>query len=114
MRSLRIRSLAVAATGVMSLAVLALSSAAPAATGRADHAGASAHKCLVMTGSGDPAFTKNFNPYAGGGLPSNAFVQGAMYEPLIVTSAGGIPKETSHTGPGENGFNENCATKNGG
>jgi peptide/nickel transport system substrate-binding protein len=43
-----------------------------------------------MTGSGDPAFTKNFNPYAGGGLPSNAFVQGAMYEPLIVTSAGGL------------------------
>ena len=51
---------------------------------------AAAHKCLVMTGSGDPAFTKNFNPYTGAGLPSDAFVQGAMYEPLIVTSAGGL------------------------
>ena len=42
-----------------------------------------------MTGSGDPAFTRNFNPYAGGGLPSNSIVQGAFYEPLIVTPAGG-------------------------
>ena len=42
-----------------------------------------------MTGSGDPAFTKNFNPYAGGGLPSNSIAQGAFYEPLIVTPAGG-------------------------
>jgi peptide/nickel transport system substrate-binding protein len=49
-----------------------------------------AHKCLVMTGSGDPAFTRNFNPYAGGGLPTNAIAQGAFYEPLIVTSAGGV------------------------
>ena len=43
------------------------------------------HKCLVMTGSGDPTFTKNFNPYTATGLPSGAFVQGAFYEPLIVT-----------------------------
>jgi peptide/nickel transport system substrate-binding protein len=42
-----------------------------------------------MTGSGDPAFTKNFNPYAGGGLPTNAIAQGAFYEPLIVVPAGG-------------------------
>ncbi|HEX7310254.1 MAG TPA: ABC transporter substrate-binding protein [Gaiellaceae bacterium] len=42
-----------------------------------------------MTGSGDPAFTKNFNPYAGGGLPSNSIAQGAFYEPLIITPAGG-------------------------
>jgi peptide/nickel transport system substrate-binding protein len=47
------------------------------------------HPCLVMTGSGDPAFTKNFNPYAGGGLPSNSIAQGAFYEPLIVVPAGG-------------------------
>jgi peptide/nickel transport system substrate-binding protein len=86
MRTLRIRSLAVAAIGVM-LAVLASSASAPAATGRAS--AVAAHKCLVMTGSGDPAFTRNFNPYAGGGLPSNAFVQGAMYEPLIVVPSGG-------------------------
>ncbi|HMH41634.1 MAG TPA: ABC transporter substrate-binding protein, partial [Gaiellaceae bacterium] len=42
-----------------------------------------------MTGSGDPAFTRNFNPYAGGGLPSNSIAQGAFYEPLIVVPAGG-------------------------
>jgi len=42
-----------------------------------------------MTGSGDPAFTKNFNPFAGGGLPTNAIAQGAFYEPLIVVPAGG-------------------------
>ena len=73
----------------MSLAVLALERAAvPPSTGRTLRA--PPHKCLVMTGSGDPAFAKNFNPYAGGGLPSNAFVQGAIYEPLIVVSAGGV------------------------
>ena len=44
-----------------------------------------------MTGSGDPAFTKNFNPYSATGLPSGAFVQGAFYEPLIVVPAGGRP-----------------------
>jgi len=42
-----------------------------------------------MTGSGDPAFTKNFNPYAGGGLPTNAIAQGAFYEPLIAVPATG-------------------------
>src|SRR3954468_22925913 len=87
MRPLRTRSLAVATAGLAALSVLALTAVAPAATGRA--ALAAAHKCLVMTGSGDPAFTKNFNPYAGGGLPSNAFAQGAMYEPLIAVPSGG-------------------------
>jgi peptide/nickel transport system substrate-binding protein len=43
-----------------------------------------------MTGSGDPAFTKNFNPYSGGGLPTNSIAQGAFYEPLIAVSAGGV------------------------
>lgn len=43
-----------------------------------------------MTGSGDPAFTKNFNPYTATGLPSGSFVQGAFYEPLIVTGQGGL------------------------
>jgi peptide/nickel transport system substrate-binding protein len=71
---------ALAATGV-----LVATGAAPAAV-----AGPKAgHQCLVMTGSGDPAFTKNFNPYAGGGLPTNALAQGAFYEPLIVVPAGG-------------------------
>jgi peptide/nickel transport system substrate-binding protein len=48
-----------------------------------------AHKCLVMTGSGDPAFTKNFNPYTAQTLPSGGFVRGAFYEPLIITTAAG-------------------------
>src|SRR5713226_6182128 len=89
-RSLRTRSLAAAAavTGLAALATLVNSAGAPAATGRADTVSAG-HKCLVMTGSGDPAFTKNFNPYAGGGLPSGAFVRGAFYEPLIITSVAG-------------------------
>ena len=48
------------------------------------------HTCLVMTGSGDPAFVKNFNPYTATTLPSGGFVRGAFYEPLIIsTSAGG-------------------------
>src|SRR3954452_9563125 len=87
MRTLPTRSLAVGTAGLAALAVLVLTAVAPAATGRA--ASSAAHKCLVMTGSGDPAFTRNFNPYAGGGLPSNAFAQGAMYEPLIAVPSGG-------------------------
>src|SRR5438105_9098539 len=47
------------------------------------------HSCLVMTGSGDPAFTKNFNPYTAQGMPSGAFVRGAFYEPLIISSVAG-------------------------
>ena len=43
-----------------------------------------------MTGSGDPTFIKNFNPYTATGLPSGTFVQGAFYEPLIVTAEGGL------------------------
>src|SRR5512132_31783 len=90
MRSFRTRSLAAAAAalGLAAVATLVSSAGAPAATGRAGAVSA-AHKCLVMTGSGDPAFTKNFNPYAGGGLPTNGIAQGAFYEPLIVTPAGG-------------------------
>jgi peptide/nickel transport system substrate-binding protein len=63
--------------------------AAPAAVSSAGTA-AAGHKCLVMTGSGDPAFVKNFNPYTATGLPSGSFVQGALYEPLIVTGEGGL------------------------
>src|SRR5437868_9528401 len=59
--------------------------AAPLAVGTA-----SAHSCLVMTGSGDPAFVKNFNPYIATGLPSGSFVQGAFYEPLVVVGEGGL------------------------
>src|SRR5438874_1221022 len=85
-RSFSTRSLAIASTAT--LAILASSAAAPAATDGAGYVQA-AHRCLVMTGSGDPAFVRNFNPYAGGGLPSNSIVQGAMYEPLIAVPTGG-------------------------
>lgn len=73
------------------LAILAFvgTATAPAATHGVTSLTA-AHKCLVMTGSGDPAFVKNFNPYTATGLPSGAFVQGAFYEPLIVTGEGGL------------------------
>src|SRR5213595_3191467 len=49
---------------------------------------AAGHPCLVMTGSGDPAFVKNFNPFTATGLPSGSFVKGAFYEPLIITAEG--------------------------
>jgi len=86
-RPIPTRALAAAVLTGGALALFASSGSAPAAT---DGAGTvNAHACLVMTGSGDPAFTRNFNPYAGGGLPSNSIVQGAFYEPLIVVAAGG-------------------------
>jgi peptide/nickel transport system substrate-binding protein len=62
--------------------------AAPAAVSSAGSA-AAGHKCLVMTGSGDPAFVKNFNPYTATSLPSGAFVRGAFYEPLIIATVAG-------------------------
>jgi peptide/nickel transport system substrate-binding protein len=52
---------------------------------------AKAHSCLVMVGSGDPAFTKNFNPFTATGLPSGQFVRGAVYEGLTVSPEGGKP-----------------------
>jgi len=91
-RSSRRLATAVAVAGLVGVSILLGSSAAPAATdasGRADAAQA-AHACLVMTGSGDPAFVKNFNPFTATGLPSGSFVQGAFYEPLIVTPEGGL------------------------
>ena len=51
-------------------------------------ASAAAHRCLVATGSGDPAFVRNFNPYVQG-LPSSSFVRGGMYEPLVITTPAG-------------------------
>jgi peptide/nickel transport system substrate-binding protein len=44
-----------------------------------------------MTGSGDPAFTKNFNPFTATGLPSGSFVKGAFYEGLLISPEGGKP-----------------------
>ena len=78
-----------AAAGLAAGAALLGTASAPAATDSAA-AQAAAHKCLVMTGSGDPAFVKNFNPYTATGLPSGSFVQGAFYEPLIITGEGGL------------------------
>jgi len=72
---------------VSALAVAAFalaSTSAPTAVAKT-----AAHKCLVLAGSGDPAFVRNFNPYTATSLPSGAFVRGAFYEPLIVTTAAG-------------------------
>ena len=87
-RSFRLKaSLAAAVTvGVVVPTVLLIGSAPAAVTASST---STAHKCLVMTGSGDPAFTKNFNPYTATGLPSGTIVQGAFYEPLIITPLGG-------------------------
>jgi peptide/nickel transport system substrate-binding protein len=79
---------------LLALSVLAaaittvFTTAAPAAV---DAAGtvAAGHQCLVMTGSGDPAFVKNFNPYTATSLPSGAVVRGAFYEPLIISTVAG-------------------------
>jgi peptide/nickel transport system substrate-binding protein len=78
------RWLALLAVAAAALVATVLVAATPAAVDR--DLGASAHKCLVMTGSGDPAFVKNFNPYTATGLPSGSFVQGAFYEPLLITA----------------------------
>src|SRR5436190_18706570 len=85
--SSRLIAVAIAA-GCVALAA-ALSASTPAATNSPIKI-AAGHKCLVMTGSGDPTFIKNFNPYTATGLPSGSFVQGAFYEPLIVTPEGGL------------------------
>jgi peptide/nickel transport system substrate-binding protein len=85
-----------AATAAGALAVLAVlvvatvSSAATHGTVPSSVSKSAAHKCLVMTGSGDPAFVRNFNPYTATGLPSGQFIKGAMFEGLIVVPAGGL------------------------
>jgi peptide/nickel transport system substrate-binding protein len=80
------RWVAVLAIAACAIAATIVAAATPAAVDRA--AAPAAHKCLVMTGSGDPAFTKNFNPFTATGLPSGSFVQGAFYEPLLITPEG--------------------------
>src|SRR6059036_2223083 len=76
-----------AAAALAALIVVAVATATPA-----HHTAiAKSHSCLVMTGSGDPAFVRNFNPYTATGLPSGAFVLGAIYEPLIISPEGGLP-----------------------
>jgi peptide/nickel transport system substrate-binding protein len=90
-RSFRSRRRLTAVGVLAGLATIALvgTATAPAATHGVTSLTA-AHKCVVMTGSGDPAFVKNFNPYTATGLPSGSFVQGAFYEPLIVVGEGGL------------------------
>lgn len=83
-RSIRLTSWLAPLVG---LVVLVVAASAPAATSVRSAQG---HRCVVMTGSGDPAFVKNFNPYTATGLPSGSFVQGAMYEPLVVVGEGGL------------------------
>jgi peptide/nickel transport system substrate-binding protein len=83
-RNIRLTSWIAAVVG---LAVLVVAAAAPAATSTRSAQG---HQCVVMTGSGDPAFVKNFNPYIATGIPSGQFVQGAIYEPLVVVGEGGL------------------------
>jgi peptide/nickel transport system substrate-binding protein len=86
------RWLAAAVAVGCAVPAMLVAGAAPAAVYEGSSAGTvtAAHRCLVMTGSGDPAFTRNFNPYTATGLPSGSFVQGAFYEPLIVTAEGGL------------------------
>ena len=76
--------------GLAIVAALVVARMAPAA-GTATASAHAGHSCLVMTGSGDPAFVKNFNPYTAQGLPSGQFIRGSMYEGLMVTPAGGLP-----------------------
>src|SRR5437764_12406492 len=93
-RSLRRRQVlvGVGAAAVAALSVVAIAAAKPSAHPAAALVStAKAHSCLVMTGSGDPAFTKNFNPYTSTGLPTGAFVKGAFYEGLTVSPEGGKP-----------------------
>jgi peptide/nickel transport system substrate-binding protein len=83
---------ALGALGVAGAAILVavfLAQSAPAQPTALAGPTAKAHRCLVATGSGDPAFVRNFNPYVQG-LPSGSFVRGGMYEPLVIaTPAGG-------------------------
>ena len=94
----RFRAPAVASLvgGAALVGILAGSSAARTDSAAAPSvASAAAHRCLVATGSGDPAFVRNFNPYVQG-LPSSSFVRGGMYEPLVITTpAGGESRITT-------------------
>jgi peptide/nickel transport system substrate-binding protein len=78
--------------GAAALFAVLIVQAAPAAPTASAGFSAAAHKCLVATGSGDPAFVRNFNPYVQG-LPSSSFVRGGMYEPLVITTPAGGGKE---------------------
>jgi peptide/nickel transport system substrate-binding protein len=76
---------AIAAVAVVTASLVPGASATSASS---SGAAADAHKCLVMTGSGDAAFTHAFNPYTGPTLNGN-IMKGAIYEPLLVTTVAG-------------------------
>ena len=80
------RWVAVSAVAAFAVVATIVAAATPAAVDRA--AAPAAHKCLTMAGSGDGAFTRNFNPFTGTGLPSGTIVNGAFYEPLLITPLG--------------------------
>ncbi len=91
-RSTRASLVAATSAAVLLAALVVVAVAAARPLGLAAHATPLAgHPCLVMTGSGDPAFTKNFNPFTASGLPSGQFVRGAVYEGLTVSPEGGKP-----------------------
>jgi peptide/nickel transport system substrate-binding protein len=79
-----------AAVILAAFVVVAVAAARPSGAG-VTAASLAGHPCLVMTGSGDPAFTKNFNPFTATGLPTGQFVRGAIYEGLTVSPEGGKP-----------------------
>jgi peptide/nickel transport system substrate-binding protein len=79
---------------VLGLFILGVAALAATTTTYAASSGGAAPgpRCLVATGSGDPAFVRNFNPYVQG-LPSSSFVRGGIYEPLVITTPAGGGKE---------------------
>jgi peptide/nickel transport system substrate-binding protein len=87
-RSIRRLHAIAAVVGLAATVALIVTASVPAATRGAGSSSAN-HSCLVMTGSGDPAFVKNFNPYTAQGQPSGGFVRGAFYEPLIISTVAG-------------------------
>jgi peptide/nickel transport system substrate-binding protein len=94
-RSSRASLIAATSAAVLLAALVVVAVAAARPLGLAGHAAplvrTAGHPCLVMTGAGDPAFTKNFNPFTATGLPSGQFVRGAVYEGLTVSPEGGKP-----------------------
>jgi len=79
---------AVAVLVGLAVQVAGATPARQAASAAAPASAAATHRCLVMTGSGDPAFTKSFNPYTSSTL-NGGFFKGAIYEPLLVATAAG-------------------------
>src|SRR3954471_7512796 len=88
-RSARSGLRAMGLVGALALAVVGVQGASATPTRQAAPAAPNAgHQCLVMEGSGDPAFTKNFNPFTANTI-NGGFVRGAFYEPLVVVTVAG-------------------------